>query len=72
MEKIERADHKGETKSIYNGVKILSGTKRTTSKRPTMREADPASSETVDIQRTAKKANKNIRASDAKSVTGKK
>ena len=37
-----------------------------------MREVDPASSETVDIQRTAKKANKNIRASVAKSVTGKK
>jgi len=43
VEIIEKADHKGNAKVIYSGVKALSGAKRTISKRPTMREAKPAS-----------------------------
>ena len=43
VEVIEKADHKGDAKAIYSGVKALSGAKRTISKRPTMREAKSAS-----------------------------
>ena len=72
VETIEKADHKGDTKAIYSGVKALSGAKRTISKRPTMREVDPASCTGPDEQRTAKMVDTEIRASDAKSVTQKK
>ena len=67
VEKIEKADHRGDTKAIYSGVKALSGTKRSISKRPTMRAA---SCTAADAQRTsAKKAKTHTRASDAKSDT---
>ena len=69
VERIEKADHKGNTKAIYDGVKILSGSKRTISKRPTMRAADPASCETTAEQRTARNSNSEVKASAAKAVT---
>ena len=70
VERIEKADHKGDTKAIYSGVKALSGAKRTISKRPTMRAATAASCTTAGSQRTsAKKAKTHSRASVAKSVT---
>ena len=67
VETIERADHKGNTKEIYAGVKALSGAKRSMGKHPTMREAIPAS---CDPKRTAKFKPERTRASDAKAVTG--
>ena len=67
VETIERADHKGNTKEIYAGVKALSGAKRSMGKHPTIREAIPAS---CAPKRTAKFKPECTRASDAKAVTG--
>lgn len=60
------------TQKLYSGVKALSGTKRTSSKRPTMREV--ASCEARNEQSgkgTAENSNAALRASAAKSVTRK-
>ena len=69
VEVIEKADHKGDTKTIYGGVKTLSGAKQSISKRPTMREAKPASCEEADPQLTVKFEKHRTRASTTKAVT---
>ena len=71
VETIEKADHKGDTKTIYSGVKALSGAKRSTGKHPTMRDDRAASQASCESKRTAKFKQEQVRASDAKTVTEK-
>ena len=72
VETIEKADHKGDTKAIYSGVKALSGTKRSSSKRPTMREVTSCEARNEQSGKgTAENSNAALRASAAKSVTRK-
>ena len=71
VETIEKADHKGDTKTIYSGVKALSGAKRSTGKHPTMRDDRAASQASCEPKRTAKFKQEQVRASDAKTVTEK-
>lgn len=68
VETIEKADHKGDTKAKrYSGLKALSGAKRVTSKRPTMRDVKTASTD-AEAKGTAK-STQQTRASDTKTVT---